>query len=168
MELGFADRTHSLSVDKADGSHSLPDCWSAQRRRLNSLACSSVQMPSLSTALITSSTSESSEDVEDEEEEKAWPLRAVAEEWSSALADSEHRRRRPFRRPRRPSLLTSLLRRPSAPVWEYLPLTSRLQSPEEDQQPYEDLSDNERESHWRALIRRETKSRHDEREGEDG
>ncbi|XP_020286417.1 probable Na(+)/H(+) antiporter nhx-9 isoform X2 [Pseudomyrmex gracilis] len=73
MELGFADRTHSLSVDRAvdDGSHSLPDCWSAQRRRLNSLACSSVQMPSLSTALITSSTSDSSEDVEDEEEEKA-------------------------------------------------------------------------------------------------
>lgn len=73
MELGLADRTRSLSMDKADdASHSLPDCWSAQRRRrLNSLACSSVQVPSLSTALITSSTSESSEDVEDEEERRA-------------------------------------------------------------------------------------------------
>ncbi|XP_011263496.1 probable Na(+)/H(+) antiporter nhx-3 isoform X2 [Camponotus floridanus] len=71
MELGSAERT--LSLDKTatdDGSHSLPDCWSAQRMRLNSFACSSAQMPSLSTALITSSTSESSEDVEDEEEEE--------------------------------------------------------------------------------------------------
>lgn len=71
MELGLAERT--LSLDKTatdDGSHSLPDCWSAQRMRLNSFACSSAQMPSLSTALITSSTSESSEDVEDEEEEE--------------------------------------------------------------------------------------------------
>lgn len=70
MELGSAERT--LSLDKTatdDGSHSLPDCWSAQRMRLN-FACSSAQMPSLSTALITSSTSESSEDVEDEEEEE--------------------------------------------------------------------------------------------------
>ncbi|GAB1866101.1 Sodium/hydrogen exchanger [Camponotus japonicus] len=70
MELGSAERT--LSLDKTatdDGSHSLPDCWSAQRMRLN-FACSSTQMPSLSTALITSSTSESSEDVEDEEEEE--------------------------------------------------------------------------------------------------
>ncbi|XP_019700640.2 sodium/hydrogen exchanger 3 [Harpegnathos saltator] len=66
LELGTADRVHSEKAD--DGSHSLPDCWSAQRIRLNSLACSA-QMPSLSTALITSS-SESSEDV-DEEEEKA-------------------------------------------------------------------------------------------------
>lgn len=71
MELGFADRAHS--VDKADdGSHSLPDCWNVQRVRLNSLAsCSPAQLPSLSTALITSSTSESSEDVEDEEERRA-------------------------------------------------------------------------------------------------
>lgn len=70
MELGFNDRTQSMDKTE-DGSHSLPECWSAQRRRLNSFACSPAQMPSLSTALITSSTSESSEDVEDEEEEKA-------------------------------------------------------------------------------------------------
>ncbi|XP_011647722.1 Na(+)/H(+) exchanger protein 2 isoform X2 [Pogonomyrmex barbatus] len=68
MELGFADRAHSMDKAADDGSHSLPDCWSVQRRRLNSFACSSTQMPSLSTALITSSTSESSEDVDDEEE----------------------------------------------------------------------------------------------------
>ncbi|XP_072754359.1 probable Na(+)/H(+) antiporter nhx-3 isoform X2 [Anoplolepis gracilipes] len=69
MELG-SERTFSLDKTAADdGSHSLPDCWSAQRMRLNSFACSSAQMPSLSTALITSSTSESSEDVENEEEE---------------------------------------------------------------------------------------------------
>ncbi|CAL1676206.1 unnamed protein product [Lasius platythorax] len=70
MELGSDERTYSVertAVD--DGSHSLPDCWSGQRMRLNSFACSSAQMPSLSTALITSSTSESSEDVEDEEQE---------------------------------------------------------------------------------------------------
>lgn len=66
MELGAVDR---MRLEKADdGSHSLPDCWSAQRMRLNSFACSA-QMPSLSTALITSS-SDSSDDV-DEEEEKA-------------------------------------------------------------------------------------------------
>lgn len=124
MELGFADRVHS--VDRADdGSHSLPDCWNVQRVRLNSLACLPAQ-PTLSTALITSSTSESSEDVEDEEEEKAWPLATVAEERPSAFTDDERRRRRRFRRPPRQSLLTSLLRRPSAPVWEDLPLTSRL------------------------------------------
>ncbi|XP_012229515.1 sodium/hydrogen exchanger 3 isoform X2 [Linepithema humile] len=70
MELGFNDRTQSMDRTD-DGSHSLPECWSAQRMRLNSFACSPAQMPSLSTALITSSTSESSEDVEDEEEEKA-------------------------------------------------------------------------------------------------
>lgn len=70
MELGFTERTHSLDKAAADdGSHSLPECWSAQRMRLNSFACSS-QMPSLSTALITSSTSESSEDVDDEEEDE--------------------------------------------------------------------------------------------------
>lgn len=69
MELG-SERTHSLDKTAADdGSHSLPDCWSGQRMRINSFACSS-QMPSLSTALITSSTSESSEDVDDEEEEE--------------------------------------------------------------------------------------------------
>ncbi|XP_032681854.1 probable Na(+)/H(+) antiporter nhx-9 isoform X2 [Odontomachus brunneus] len=66
LELGTTDRVHSEKAD--DGSHSLPDCWSAQRMRLNSFACSA-QTPSLSTALITSS-SESSDDV-DEEEEKA-------------------------------------------------------------------------------------------------
>lgn len=66
LELGTADRVHSEKAD--DGSHSLPDCWSAQRMRFNSFACSA-QMPSLSTALITSS-SESSEDM-DEEEERA-------------------------------------------------------------------------------------------------
>lgn len=71
MELGFADRPRSVDKAADDGSHSLPDCWNVQRRRLNSLACSPAQMPSLSTALITSSTSESSEDVEDEEDEKA-------------------------------------------------------------------------------------------------
>ncbi|KAL6444192.1 hypothetical protein ACFW04_001847 [Cataglyphis niger] len=69
MELG-SGRTHSLDKTAADdGSHSLPDCWSGQRMRINSFAGSS-QMPSLSTALITSSTSESSEDVDDEEEEE--------------------------------------------------------------------------------------------------
>lgn len=66
LELGTADRVRAEKAD--DGSHSLPDCWSAQRMRLNSFACSA-QTPSLSTALITSS-SESEEDV-DEEEEKA-------------------------------------------------------------------------------------------------
>ncbi|XP_036140482.1 probable Na(+)/H(+) antiporter nhx-9 isoform X2 [Monomorium pharaonis] len=67
MELGFADRTHSMD----DGSHSLPDCRHVQRVRLNSLACTPAHLPSLSTALIAaSSTSESSEDV-DEEEERA-------------------------------------------------------------------------------------------------
>lgn len=70
MELGFADRAHSVDKAADDGSHSLPDCWNVQRVRLNSFACLSAQ-PTLSTALITSSTSESSEDVEDEEEEKA-------------------------------------------------------------------------------------------------
>jgi hypothetical protein len=67
MELGFADRAHSMDKAADDGSHSLPDC---RRVRLNSLACTPAHMPSLSTALITSSTSESSEDV-DEEDEKA-------------------------------------------------------------------------------------------------
>ncbi|KYM79012.1 Sodium/hydrogen exchanger 3 [Atta colombica] len=71
MELGFADRARSVDKTADDGSHSLPDCWNVQRVRLNSLACSPAQMPTLSTALITSSTSESSEDVDDEEEEKA-------------------------------------------------------------------------------------------------
>lgn len=69
MELGFNERAQSMDRTD-DGSHSLPDCWSVQRRRLNSLACSPA-LPSLSAALITSSTSESSEDVDDEEEEKA-------------------------------------------------------------------------------------------------
>jgi hypothetical protein len=68
MELGCADRM-DRSAD--NGSHSLPDCWGVQRRRLNSLACSPAQLPSLSTALITSSTSESSDDIDDEEEERA-------------------------------------------------------------------------------------------------
>ncbi|EZA56981.1 hypothetical protein DMN91_011565 [Ooceraea biroi] len=67
MELGCFDRT-DRTADNA--SHSLPDCWGVQRRRLNSFACSP-GLPSLSTALITSSTSESSEDIDDEEEEKA-------------------------------------------------------------------------------------------------
>ncbi|XP_029175073.1 probable Na(+)/H(+) antiporter nhx-3 isoform X2 [Nylanderia fulva] len=72
MELGSAERKNSMDRTGDDGSHSLPDCWSAQRMRINSFACSSAQMPSLSTALITSSTSESSEDVEDDEDvEKA-------------------------------------------------------------------------------------------------
>lgn len=68
MELGCSDRAYRMTDN---GSHSLPDCWGVQRRRLNSLACSPAQLPSLSTALITSSTSESSEDIDDEEEEKA-------------------------------------------------------------------------------------------------
>lgn len=72
MELGSVERKNSMDKTGDDGSHSLPDCWSAQRMRLNSFACSPAQMPSLSAALITSSTSDSSEDVEDEEnEEKA-------------------------------------------------------------------------------------------------
>ncbi|KAL0124608.1 hypothetical protein PUN28_006456 [Cardiocondyla obscurior] len=71
MELGFADRAHLMDKTANDGSHSLPDCRNVQRVRLNSLACLPAQMPSLSAALITSSTSESSEDVEDEEEDKA-------------------------------------------------------------------------------------------------
>ncbi|XP_071631037.1 probable Na(+)/H(+) antiporter nhx-3 isoform X3 [Temnothorax longispinosus] len=70
MELGFADRARSGDRAVDDGSHSLPDCWNVQRARLNSLACLP-HMPSLSTALLTSSTSDSSEDVDDEEEEKA-------------------------------------------------------------------------------------------------
>ncbi|KAG7200405.1 hypothetical protein KM043_017860 [Ampulex compressa] len=67
MELGSMDRFQS---DKGtdDGSHSLPECWNAQRLRMSSFPCSA-QVPSLSTALITSS-SESSEEI-DEEEEKA-------------------------------------------------------------------------------------------------
>lgn len=68
MELGFADRARSVDKTADNGSHSLPDCWNVQRVRLNSLAYLPTQVPSLSTALITSSTSESSEDVEDEEE----------------------------------------------------------------------------------------------------
>ncbi|XP_018305222.1 sodium/hydrogen exchanger 3 isoform X1 [Mycetomoellerius zeteki] len=71
MELGFADRARSVDKAADDGSHSLPDCWNVQRVRLNSLACSPAQMPTLSTALIASSTSESSEDVEDDEDERA-------------------------------------------------------------------------------------------------
>ncbi|XP_071572768.1 sodium/hydrogen exchanger 3 isoform X3 [Temnothorax nylanderi] len=70
MELGYADRARLGDRAADDGSHSLPDCWNVQRARLNSLACLP-HMPSLSTALLTSSTSDSSEDVDDEEEEKA-------------------------------------------------------------------------------------------------
>ncbi|XP_016908863.1 sodium/hydrogen exchanger 3 isoform X1 [Apis cerana] len=67
MELGSMEKSHS---DKCtdDGSHSLPECWNAQRVRMTSFPYSA-QVPSLSTALITSS-SESSEEI-DEEEEKA-------------------------------------------------------------------------------------------------
>lgn len=112
MELGSMEKSHS---DKCtdDGSHSLPECWNAQRVRMTSFPYSA-QVPSLSTALITSS-SESSEEI-DEEEEKAWPL-GIVEGQASSYADEERRLRRPWRRPPRRSLLSSLLRRPSAPVW---------------------------------------------------
>nr|XP_012143569.1 PREDICTED: sodium/hydrogen exchanger 3 isoform X1 [Megachile rotundata] len=68
MELGSMEQFQS---DKAteDGSHSLPECWNHPQRLRNSSFPYSAQVPSLSTALITSS-SESSEEI-DEEEEKA-------------------------------------------------------------------------------------------------
>lgn len=63
MELGAMDR----SSDKTDdGSHSLPECWNPQKLRMSSYLCAG-QVPSLSTALITSS-SESSEEIDEEEE----------------------------------------------------------------------------------------------------
>ncbi|XP_017881966.1 sodium/hydrogen exchanger 3 isoform X2 [Ceratina calcarata] len=66
MELGSMERSHS---DRDDGSHSLPEYWHPpQRMRLNSSPYSA-HLPSLSTALITSS-SESSEEI-DEEEKRA-------------------------------------------------------------------------------------------------
>ncbi|XP_017766179.1 PREDICTED: sodium/hydrogen exchanger 3 isoform X1 [Eufriesea mexicana] len=67
MELGSMEKTHSDKVTE-DGSHSLPECWNPQRLRMSSFPYSA-QVPSLSTALINSS-SESSEEI-DEEEEKA-------------------------------------------------------------------------------------------------
>lgn len=66
MELGSIGKPRSEKGD--DGSHSLPECWNPQRLLMSSFPCSA-QVPSLSTALITSS-SESSEEI-DEEEEKA-------------------------------------------------------------------------------------------------
>ncbi|XP_014600953.1 PREDICTED: sodium/hydrogen exchanger 3 isoform X3 [Polistes canadensis] len=66
MELGTMEK--SLERNE-DGSRSLPECWNPQRIRMSSYLCSA-QLPSLSTALITSSSSESSEEI-DEEEERA-------------------------------------------------------------------------------------------------
>ncbi|XP_060818789.1 sodium/hydrogen exchanger 3 isoform X1 [Bombus pascuorum] len=68
MELCSIDMSQSDKCTE-DGSHSLPECWNPQRIRMSSFAYSA-QVPSLSTALITSSSSESSEEM-DEEEEKA-------------------------------------------------------------------------------------------------
>ncbi|XP_015175172.1 PREDICTED: sodium/hydrogen exchanger 3 isoform X4 [Polistes dominula] len=65
MELGTMEK--SLERNE-DGSRSLPECWNPQRIRMSSYL-SPAQLPSLSTALITSS-SESSEEI-DEEEERA-------------------------------------------------------------------------------------------------
>ncbi|XP_035738567.1 sodium/hydrogen exchanger 3-like isoform X5 [Vespa mandarinia] len=65
MELGTMERTLERNED---GSRSLPECWNPHRLRMSSYICSA-QLPSLSTALITSS-SESSEEI-DEEEERA-------------------------------------------------------------------------------------------------
>lgn len=65
MELGTMEK--SLERNE-DGSRSLPECWNSQRIRMSSYLCSA-QLPSLSTALITSS-SESSDEI-DEEEERA-------------------------------------------------------------------------------------------------
>ncbi|XP_034186248.1 na[+]/H[+] hydrogen exchanger 2 [Osmia lignaria lignaria] len=68
MELCSMERSNSERGTE-DGSHSLPECWNhPQRLRMSSFPYSA-QVPSLSTALITSS-SESSEEI-DEEEEKA-------------------------------------------------------------------------------------------------
>lgn len=113
MELTSFDR---IRLEKTrDGSHSLPESWSGQRQRINSFACAP-RVPSLSTALISSS-SESSEDDIDEEEERAWPLTVVQESPSSSHMEVDRRRRPPLRRQPRRTLLNSLLRRPSAPVW---------------------------------------------------
>ncbi|XP_076246587.1 na[+]/H[+] hydrogen exchanger 2 isoform X2 [Calliopsis andreniformis] len=68
MELGSMERSH-LEKGTDDGSHSLPECWNPSQRLRMSLFPCSAQVPSLSTALITSS-SESSEEL-DEEEERA-------------------------------------------------------------------------------------------------
>ncbi|KAK2586919.1 hypothetical protein KPH14_009850 [Odynerus spinipes] len=65
MELGTMEKSSDRTDD---GSHSLPECWNPQRLRMSSYLCTG-QVPSLSTALITSS-SESSEEI-DEEEERA-------------------------------------------------------------------------------------------------
>ncbi|KAL2737141.1 sodium/hydrogen exchanger 3 isoform X1 [Vespula maculifrons] len=65
MELGTMERALERNED---GSRSLPECWNPHRLRMSSYICSA-QLPSLSTALITSS-SESSEEI-DEEEERA-------------------------------------------------------------------------------------------------
>ncbi|XP_053980486.1 sodium/hydrogen exchanger 3-like isoform X2 [Hylaeus volcanicus] len=66
MELGSMERSQSDKVTD-DGSHSLPECWNTpQKYRMGSFSYSA-QVPSLSTALITSS-SESSEDIDEEEE----------------------------------------------------------------------------------------------------
>lgn len=68
MELCSMEKSHSEKCGTEDGSHSLPECWNPQRLRMSSFPYSA-QVPSLSTALITSS-SEDSEEI-DEEEEKA-------------------------------------------------------------------------------------------------
>ena len=66
MELGSMERARS-EKRAYDGSHSLPECWNhPQRLRMSSFPYSA-QVPSLSTALIASS-SESSEDIDEEEE----------------------------------------------------------------------------------------------------
>ncbi|XP_053593864.1 probable Na(+)/H(+) antiporter nhx-9 isoform X4 [Microplitis demolitor] len=68
MELNSAESIHKEKVNN-NGSHSLPEYWNSQRLRLQqsqtTFPCSTGNAPSLSTALISSST-ESSEDYEED------------------------------------------------------------------------------------------------------
>lgn len=68
MELSSAESIHKEKVNN-NGSHSLPEYWNSQRLRLQqsqtTFPCSTANAPSLSTALISSST-ESSEDYEED------------------------------------------------------------------------------------------------------
>ncbi|KAK0158559.1 hypothetical protein PV328_009545 [Microctonus aethiopoides] len=64
MELSSAESIHKEKVN--NGSHSLPEYWNSQRlRRQTTFPCPTANAPSLSTALISSST-ESSEDYEED------------------------------------------------------------------------------------------------------
>lgn len=99
MELSSGNVMNKEKVN--NGSHSLPEYWNSQRLRLQTtFPCSTVNAPSLSTALISSST-ESSEDYEED-----WP-------WIETSSFEGRLRRESDLR----SVLSGLFRRPSAPVW---------------------------------------------------